>query len=102
MRRLLKLMCVVLAAAVIVSCYAAWGKVLLDTLDAVRLDDTAVQQRLAGQTSASPPWALMRALRGLASQPDCEKPYLNYAGDIAICEYLDIRLRSEVTHYDLA
>jgi hypothetical protein len=44
--RIRRLLVWVLVLALLVSAYAAWGKVMLDTLDAVRRDDGAVQKEL--------------------------------------------------------
>jgi len=45
---------VVLTLALAVSAYTAWGKVMLDTLDAVRRDDGATQQELDAAVRAGP------------------------------------------------
>lgn len=46
---------VVMILALAVSAYAAWGKVMLDTLDAVRRDDGATQQAISAVQHGSDP-----------------------------------------------
>jgi hypothetical protein len=43
-----------LAVAVGLSAYTAWGKVMLDTLDAIRRDDSAVRSEFAAATAHAP------------------------------------------------
>lgn len=49
----------ILVLALGVSAYTAWGKIMLDTLDAVRRDDGATQQELSAARGAATPAAII-------------------------------------------
>ena len=82
---------IVLVVALGVSAYAAWGKVMLDTLDAVRRDDGATQQALteaASGRAASEKTAICNA-------PPAERP--------PVCGRADeIKTRYAVAAFQLA
>ncbi len=91
------MLCLILT--LVVSAYTAWGKVMLDTLDAVRRDDGAVQLSLTkqpprtGDTSVIPVGGMARFYCAERS------PFLAPTPFDAAC---DIKLRAAVTHYQLA
>jgi len=84
---MLRMLAIMLVIALTVSAYAAWGKVLLDTLDAVRRDDGATQKELSAAR--------------IASQSDvvCVDPQ---SGPPVCKRNDDIRIRYNVTSYQLA
>jgi|HubBroStandDraft_1064217.scaffolds.fasta_scaffold55782_2 hypothetical protein len=98
---LVGLMFWVLLITVVVSSYTAWGKSLLDSLDAVRRDDHAVRQILLDRmlpASATDPRTI-----GAALVPDCTGLHDNNSDTITICYRInDIQVRSAATYYDLA
>ena len=86
-RRFVAMLIIVLLIAGIVSAYTAWGKAMLDTLDAVRRDGGAVQSELALKAPKSRPSVLCAKNNG--SRPE-------------ICDrWDDIRQRFAVTSRNL-
>jgi hypothetical protein len=102
---------VVLISALVVSGYTAWGKVMLDTLDAIRRDDGATQQELAAARSQMP--LLQPAVAcgdhcpdGMAKTVSLTTVAIcgdrNMSGP-AVCDRVrDIAIRRTVTSYELA
>jgi hypothetical protein len=84
---MLRMLAILLIVALTVSAYAAWGKVLLDTLDAVRRDDGATQKELSAARTAS-------QLDLICADPKAAPPVCK-RGD-------DIKIRYNVTSYQLA
>jgi hypothetical protein len=84
---MLRMLAIMLVVALTVSAYAAWGKVLLDTLDAVRRDDGATQKELSAARTAS-------QLELVCADPKSAPPVCK-RGD-------DIKIRYNVTSYQLA
>lgn len=98
----LRCMVYVLGIAILVSAYAAWGKVMLDTLDAVRADDGATQRALLEQIARDGRQAKGEGDQGNSREHGCAAP-ANNAGLADVCARAeDIRLRNEATHYNLA
>jgi hypothetical protein len=88
---MLRSLLVFLALALAVSAYAAWGKVMLDTLDAVRRDDGATQQAV---NAVQPGSALASPASICADQKNSQSlPCIHAA---------DIKERYAVTSYQLA
>jgi hypothetical protein len=101
-RRRLRVMWVVFGLAVLLSGYTAWGKVILDTLDAVRHDDKATQQELAARTSAAnianPPGP-----GDAQSTVRCDPGRVDRTDPNDVCNRRDdIISRNDVTHRNLA
>jgi hypothetical protein len=98
---LLGLMFWILLITVVVSSYTAWGKSLLDTLDAVRRDDHAVRQILLDRMLPASATDSRRISEVLV--PDCSGQFDNNSDTITICYRInDIKVRSDSTYYDLA
>jgi hypothetical protein len=101
-RHRLGVMVVVLTLAIGVSAYAAWGKVMLDTLDAVRRDDAATQQVLITRgsvvlASRSP------TADGMVSSLNCDDHKFNVYESSNPCNRVkELKLRSNVTHNNIA
>ncbi len=103
---------VVLVAALLVSGYTAWGKVMLDTLDAIRRDDGATQQELAAARSEFAAW--QPAMTCGQQCPDAKASTIvafqaisicdaRAAGALPVCDRQhDIEIRRAVTTYELA
>jgi hypothetical protein len=95
-------MIIALLLALTTSAYTAWGKVLLDTLDAVRRDDGATQQILLGR--AMP--ASAAATPGTTAPPpalNCDDGSAQSDADANICGRIsDLRSRYSATYYELA
>jgi hypothetical protein len=82
---------IVLVAALGVSAYAAWGKVMLDTLDAVRRDDGATQQALTAAASGR----TASDTKAVCDAPPAERP--------PVCGRADeIKTRYAVAAFQLA
>jgi len=101
---------VVLISALVVSGYTAWGKVMLDTLDAIRRDDGATQQELAAARSQMPAWQSAVACGDHCADGIAKTVSLTtvaICGDRmsgpAVCDRVrDIAIRRTVTSYELA
>jgi hypothetical protein len=97
-RWMLPLMVIVLLVALAMSAYTAWGKVLLDTLDAVRRDDGATQQVFLARALSSP------ATGGAAGASASCGNTGDGAGSISsLCDRVnEVRSRYSAAYYELA
>jgi hypothetical protein len=102
---------VVLILALAASGYTAWGKVMLDTLDAIRRDDGATQQELAAARSQLPASQASMACGDHCTDSIAKTVSLTalaVCGDRnpnvpAVCDRVhDIQIRRVVTTYELA
>lgn len=96
-RWVLPVMVSVLLLALSVSAYTAWGKVLLDTLDAVRRDDGATQQELLSQLSSA-------ATPGMpaAASLNCAYTPAGAGSGSTICDRVnEIRRRYSAAYYEI-
>ena len=97
---LVAMVCVLLLALA-TSAYTAWGKVLLDTLDAVRRDDGATHQILLDQASA-PAAADKPAPGNAATTPNCADQTITSGSVYTVCDRVnDIRGRYRATYQEL-
>ena len=93
-RWMLPLMVIVLLVALAMSAYTAWGKVLLDTLDAVRRDDGATQQVFLARALSS---------SGTGSAANCGSTSDSAGSVSSLCERVnDVKSRYSAAYYELA
>jgi hypothetical protein len=102
-QQLVFLMFWALLFTVVVSSYTAWGKVLLNTLDAVRRDSGAVEKILLSRMLPATASDALTKGNGMLTIPDCSKQPSTSIDIITICDKInDIAVRTEIVHYDLA
>jgi len=100
--RAIPVMVCVLLLALTTSAYTAWGKILLDTLDAVRRDDGATQQMLLNRISSSTASNAPATASAVAST-NCDDKHVGTDSVSTVCDRAsDIKSRYGATYYELA
>ena len=101
-RRGVRFVFIVLLLTIAISAYTAWGKVMLDTLDAVRRDDTATQQERQVDANARKPGTDGVNVQAAKPQPECPRDRDTTTDTRGLCYRLnDILIRKETTNKNL-